>query len=195
MLSLDDSWTRPYPTRVSKQAYIFIFAQYRVISLLSEKSLCLKLLSYLDNHEIVMALFHMECLIPVSVSTKKSTWTPAIVDSRNAFCCTVAELKDIQQKVDQRRDILQLKGMEDHPRIFYVSSQDEYFVQFQRMVYPAENFVDAMDSAFKIIANYHIALPQDSSKIWHFLNIIFYKVKLPSEPTSELISKMSALKF
>lgn len=142
-----------------------------------------------------MALFHMNCMVPVSVSSEKCLWTPTIPDAKGAFCCTAVDENHIAHEFKKRSDLNTLKGIDTAPLIFYVSDSETFFVRYQELYFKGENFLDAVDTAFKIIAIFKVPLPLDSSKIWHFLNAVFFKIQLSDAPTSEFISKISTLNY
>lgn len=142
-----------------------------------------------------MALHNVSYLIPTRVSTKKKTWLPTIVDSKDAFLKLVANgLKGIEKQLKIRKVRCEEKGMEEHLLILE-STMNEYFMGVGATIYECPSFIDALDAAFKFFVVFKINFPPDCSKIWHFLNQIFYKIDLPQKPSANIISALNSFKL
>ncbi len=145
---------------------------------------------------IIMGLFHLSCMVPLRTKTKKKTWTPTIIESKDGFCVTVKRSAAIDTEVKKRILTCEIKGMKDHPMIFHVADNQEYIVRYGSFSYKSKNgFIDAVDTAFKMCAMFEIPFPDDSSKIWHFFNELFYKINLEEKANAAFTSQLSSFEF
>lgn len=79
-----------------------------------------------------MTAFHnLHYLVPTKFTTKKKTWTPTIVHSKDAFLIMVNHSNSITDAMKKENDVSVDLGIADHPIVIEVNNNEsvEYFVQ------------------------------------------------------------------
>lgn len=141
----------------------------------------------------MMAMHHLSFLTPVKV-TNNVTWTPSIVQSKESFFKTIKNEQQITAEMGIRRSQREKKEILPHPMIFEILNKGKYVVAIGETFYDCTSFIDAVDAAFKIYVILNIPFSPECSKVWRFLNEIFYKLDLELTPDPKLMSMVSSFK-
>lgn len=142
---------------------------------------------------VLMAMHHLSCMIPSKVVVKKKTWTPTILDSKDAFMKIAKSKEQISLEMNRRNAVCKGKGVRNHPIIF--ESGTEYFVGVEETIYECSSFIHAVDVAFKIFATLKIPFPPECVNVWMFLNEAFYRTNLKQKASAKLLSNLNYFKF
>lgn len=145
-----------------------------------------------------MSLHHVSYLVPSKTTAKnKTTWTPTILESQEAFFKSVKNQELLLNEMKKRKKVCDFKGIQDHPMIFEVSSgkDTKYCVALCETIYECKDLIQAVEASFKIFAMLKIPFPPECEKVWFFVNEIFFKVKFEKKPNFKLLSNLNYLEF
>lgn len=102
-------------------------------------------------------------------------------------------LADMEREVRVRRKMCLLKGINNHPMIFGIGNMSTpgeisaFYVVVLDVSFHFKSLLEAIDTAFKMFNIFSIQYPPESSKVWSFLNEVFYQIESRGSPTIESI--------
>lgn len=116
--------------------------------------------------------------------------------SQKSFYQFTIGLGDLEKKIIDRELFCRDKNIEAHPIIFGVNCDSEvrYVVVLREFRFHFNDFLSALDAAFKIFNFFNIAFPPESLKFWSIINALFYKANNDVPITGKSYSVVQTLK-
>lgn len=128
---------------------------------------------------------------------EKKIWKVSIGDAWNAFAFEVETVADIQTAINQRKTFCTEHKINIQPYIGIIgidSDKPQFCVVFDSLMYVFENFLNALDTCFKIFFVLNLDYPFECSKLWIFMQKFFFNISLSTdELTSDIIDFITFL--
>lgn len=142
-----------------------------------------------DSRNIVCLLGLHKILPPTLLVTKHGTKKKGtILDSQESQIVFVPVLNDLdkiildKQEFGRGQPLIVVIGNKINPKDFFVYLNNKYII--------CQNFLEAVDTCFKVFHLFNLEYPSVSSNVWLFLQKFFYKINLSSDKKVPKVSNL-----
>lgn len=137
--------------------------------------------------------------IPITVKVNRKTVVKrrkvTFEECKRSIILYVANPAEVKEKLKEREEKLRKENLTAQPIIIYQGSRDKnpeaVYVAYVDIIYTFQNFLEALDIAFKLHFALNLKFSIESEQIWLLLQKVIYEISFP--PSTELSNVLEEL--